>query len=68
MLTLPRLWHFRPFSHLLPGLYYYSFLKNVDVFCISDNYWLGTTKPCVTYGLRGIAYFYLTVEGSTKDL
>lgn len=44
------------------------FLKDVDCFCISDNYWLGTTKPCITYGLRGITYFYLTVEGTTKDL
>ena len=45
-----------------------SFLKNVDCFCISDNYWLGTSKPCITYGLRGITYFYLTVEGTKKDL
>jgi nonspecific dipeptidase len=29
-----------------------TFLKGVDYVCISDNYWLGTTKPCLTYGLR----------------
>eukprot|EP00045_Choanoeca_perplexa_P016897 m.234799 g.234799 ORF g.234799 m.234799 type:complete len:489 (-) comp17392_c0_seq2:3794-5260(-) len=45
-----------------------GFLKDVDVVCISDNYWLGTKKPCVTYGLRGICYFFVEVEGSTKDL
>lgn len=45
-----------------------TFLKDVDFVCISDNYWLGKTKPCLTYGLRGICYFYLEVESSTKDL
>lgn len=45
-----------------------KFLDDVDFFCISDNYWLGTTKPCLTYGLRGVVYFQLSVEGSTKDL
>jgi acetylornithine deacetylase/succinyl-diaminopimelate desuccinylase-like protein len=29
-----------------------DFFKDVDYFCISDNYWLGTEKPCLTYGLR----------------
>lgn len=29
-----------------------SFLKDVDFTCISDNYWLGRTKPCIAYGLR----------------
>ncbi|KAK6032628.1 peptidase, M20/M25/M40 family [Ostertagia ostertagi] len=28
-----------------------DFLKNVDMTCISDNYWLGKNKPCLTYGL-----------------
>ncbi|CAG2211020.1 CNDP2 [Mytilus edulis] len=45
-----------------------TFLKDVDYVCISDNYWLGKTKPCITYGLRGICYFFLEVECSTKDL
>ncbi|APA06809.1 hypothetical protein SS1G_04565 [Sclerotinia sclerotiorum 1980 UF-70] len=35
---------------------------HVDAACISDNYWLTTRKPCLTYGLRGINYFKLTVE------
>lgn len=39
-----------------------TFLKDVDYVCISDNYWLGKTKPCITYGLRGICYFSLEVK------
>jgi len=45
-----------------------DFLKNVDYVCISDNYWLGKEKPCITYGLRGICYFFLEVECAVKDL
>ena len=45
-----------------------SFLSGVDAVCISDNYWLGTEKPCVTNGLRGIAYFKVAIEGPGRDL
>lgn len=45
-----------------------KFLKSVDYVCISDNYWLGTNKPCITYGLRGICYFFIEVECAQKDL
>ncbi|XP_046413726.1 cytosolic non-specific dipeptidase isoform X1 [Neodiprion fabricii] len=45
-----------------------TFLKGTDYVCISDNYWLGTTKPCITYGLRGICYFNLEVSCASKDL
>jgi len=45
-----------------------SFFNGVDYVCISDNYWLGTTQPCITYGLRGICYFGLEVECAVKDL
>ena len=27
-------------------------MQEVDYCCISDNYWLGKDKPCLTYGLR----------------
>jgi cytosolic nonspecific dipeptidase len=46
----------------------FKFLSDVDFFCISDNYWLGKTKPCLTYGLRGMAYFQLSVQGCQQDL
>ena len=29
-----------------------SWFNGVDYVCISDNYWLGENKPCITYGLR----------------
>lgn len=45
-----------------------DFLSDIDYVCISDNYWLGTTKPCITYGLRGISYFGVEVECASKDL
>lgn len=44
------------------------FFKETDYVCISDNYWLGTTKPCLTYGLRGVSYFHLEVKGPGRDL
>ena len=34
----------------------------------SDNYWLNTRTPCITYGLRGLVYFKLTISGPTRDL
>ncbi|KAN0062566.1 hypothetical protein ACQY0O_005098 [Thecaphora frezii] len=45
-----------------------KFFQGVDAICISDNYWLGTSKPCLTHGLRGIAYFKLTISGPARDL
>lgn len=45
-----------------------KFLADVDFFCISDNYWLSTTKPCLTYGLRGVAYFQVSITGCEQDL
>ncbi|XP_022649269.1 cytosolic non-specific dipeptidase-like [Varroa jacobsoni] len=45
-----------------------DFLNKVDHVCISDNYWLGTQKPCLTYGLRGLIYFGVEIECSDKDL
>jgi Cys-Gly metallodipeptidase DUG1 len=45
-----------------------GYFADVDAVCISDNYWLGTKKPCLTYGLRGISYFLLEVKGPGRDL
>lgn len=42
--------------------------QNVAAACISDNYWLGTKKPCLTYGLRGINYFNIKVSGPPQQL
>ncbi|KAF2458529.1 hypothetical protein BDY21DRAFT_385070 [Lineolata rhizophorae] len=45
-----------------------GFFKDADAVCISDNYWLGTEKPCLTYGLRGCNYYSLEVTGPGADL
>ena len=41
-------------------------MQEVDYCCISDNYWLGKNKPCLTYGLRGVCYFFIEVHLKTK--
>jgi Cys-Gly metallodipeptidase DUG1 len=45
-----------------------QFFKDTDVVCISDNYWLSTGKPCLTYGLRGCNYYSLVISGPSQDL
>jgi Cys-Gly metallodipeptidase DUG1 len=45
-----------------------QFFADTDAVCISDNYWLGTEKPCLTYGLRGCNYYSVTVSGPGQDL
>jgi nonspecific dipeptidase len=45
-----------------------EWLKDVDFVCISDNYWLGKNKPCLTYGLRGICYYNIEVSCAAQDL
>jgi Cys-Gly metallodipeptidase DUG1 len=45
-----------------------GWFDGVDCVCISDNYWLNTRTPCLTYGLRGLSYFKLTVSGPARDL
>lgn len=45
-----------------------KFFKDADAVCISDNYWLGTEKPCLTYGLRGCNYYSVSVSGPGQDL
>ncbi|KKY21596.1 hypothetical protein UCRPC4_g03547 [Phaeomoniella chlamydospora] len=45
-----------------------KFFADTDAVCISDNYWLGTEKPCLTYGLRGCNYYGITVSGPGADL
>ncbi|KAI0654149.1 CNDP dipeptidase [Cubamyces menziesii] len=45
-----------------------NWFAGVDCVCISDNYWLNTRTPCLTYGLRGIIGFKVTISGPTRDL
>ena len=45
-----------------------GFFESADAVCISDNYWLGTEKPCLTYGLRGVHYYSIEISGPGQDL
>lgn len=45
-----------------------KFFSDTDAVCISDNYWLGTEKPCLTYGLRGCNYYSVEIHGPGQDL
>ncbi|ESZ99211.1 hypothetical protein SBOR_0418 [Sclerotinia borealis F-4128] len=47
---------------------HHTLFEHVDAACISDNYWLTTRKPCLTYGLRGINYFNLTIAHAGVQL
>ncbi|KAI0081025.1 Zn-dependent exopeptidase [Panus rudis PR-1116 ss-1] len=45
-----------------------GWFDNVDCVCICDNNWLNTRTPTLTYGIRGISYFAVTVTGPGFDL
>ncbi len=45
-----------------------GFSERAEAIRVSDSYRLGTRKPCVQYGLRGIVYFYCEVSGPARDL
>ncbi|KAF3985975.1 hypothetical protein FT663_05078 [Candidozyma haemuli var. vulneris] len=45
-----------------------QYFNGVDAVCISDNYWLGTSKPVLTYGLRGCNYYQVAISGPGADL
>lgn len=45
-----------------------KYFKGIDAVCISDNYWLGTKYPVVTYGVRGVSYYTITIKGPAADL
>ncbi|KAF8839602.1 Zn-dependent exopeptidase [Paxillus ammoniavirescens] len=45
-----------------------GWFKGVDCVCITDVYWMTTRRPSLTYGLRGIAFFSINIEGATNDL
>ncbi|PWA01579.1 hypothetical protein BB558_002319 [Smittium angustum] len=45
-----------------------KWFKGTDYTCICDNFWLGTTKSGLTYGLRGNNYFFVEVSGPAADL
>lgn len=44
-----------------------SYLTPASILLISNNYWLGERRPCLTYGLRGVIYFVISVTGPKKS-
>jgi acetylornithine deacetylase/succinyl-diaminopimelate desuccinylase-like protein len=47
---------------------YVKDLDDCDVCLISDTGMLGRDKPCITYGVRGLAYTEITLHASNQDL
>ncbi|KAJ8598912.1 hypothetical protein CTAYLR_010235 [Chrysophaeum taylorii] len=45
-----------------------DWLRRVDYVVVSDNTWVGTSTPCLTYGLRGMAYFQVECKAGAADL
>ncbi|KAJ7338625.1 hypothetical protein JRQ81_012527 [Phrynocephalus forsythii] len=44
-----------------------TFFSDVDYIVVTDTSWL-SSKPGITYGTRGNCYFFVEVQGATKDL
>eukprot|EP00743_Colponemidia_sp_Colp-15_P009372 GILK01010247.1.p1 GENE.GILK01010247.1~~GILK01010247.1.p1 ORF type:complete len:528 (+),score=111.94 GILK01010247.1:51-1634(+) len=44
-----------------------EWLGSTDVILVSNNYWIGTRRPCLTYGLRGLINMSVEVTGATLD-
>lgn len=55
-------------AHIRGPLKASGFFDDVLFSVISDNYFLGPRKPCLTYGLRGLVYFSVEVACAAKDL
>lgn len=53
--------HRKPISHSYD-------LNSLNPEVQSDNYWLNTRTPVLTYGLRGLSYYKVTVSGPARDL
>jgi acetylornithine deacetylase/succinyl-diaminopimelate desuccinylase-like protein len=43
-------------------------MLKADVVVVSDSAMAGPEMPAITYGLRGLAYFEIRVDGSNRDL
>jgi di- and tripeptidase len=43
-------------------------IGDADVALIANTYWIGTERPCLTYGFRGSIHIQLTVHGPSHNL
>lgn len=55
-------------EHLVPFLVQYKERLAADVVMVSDTALFGDGVPSITYGLRGLAYVEVTLEGPDRDL
>ena len=55
-------------SYVFPFISLQASPRASPLFTQSDNYWLNSRTPCLTYDLRGLVYFKLTVSGPARDL
>ena len=55
-------------THLRPFLETHRDLLEADVACISDTALFAEGLPTLAYGLRGLAYVEVTLEGPDRDL
>eukprot|EP00741_Cyanophora_paradoxa_P020844 tig00021314_g20122.t1 len=45
-----------------------EWLADTQVILVSNNYWLGESRPCVTFGMRGRVQIELEITGCKRDL
>jgi acetylornithine deacetylase/succinyl-diaminopimelate desuccinylase-like protein len=55
-------------AHLPAFLEAHKDMLSADVVMVSDTALFGTGVPSITYGLRGLAYVQVTLEGPDRDL
>eukprot|EP00050_Salpingoeca_kvevrii_P022695 m.130709 g.130709 ORF g.130709 m.130709 type:complete len:1157 (-) comp9793_c1_seq2:1936-5406(-) len=46
----------------------FAFLSDVSTILVSNNYWIDETRPCLTYGMRGVLEFHISISGGSKNL
>lgn len=54
--------------NLVPFIRFHKELLECDMVLISDTAMIAEDQPSITYGLRGLAYMELEVEGPERDL
>ncbi len=54
--------------NLIPFIHEHLDLLSCDMVLVSDTAMFGEDQPSITYGLRGLAYMEVEVEGPNRDL
>jgi acetylornithine deacetylase/succinyl-diaminopimelate desuccinylase-like protein len=45
-----------------------GWLSNLALILVSNNYWIDETRPCLTYGMRGLVNLTISVSGPSHNL